>query len=73
MPRDGGRYNQNGRLRCFTWHKALRILGAPRWMGDDQVAVGLSAVIHGLQRMKDTTTQVCASGRGSRVRVGYRY
>jgi hypothetical protein len=39
-------------------------------MRNGQVAIGLLAVIHGLNRKKDTKTQVCASGSGSLVRVG---
>jgi hypothetical protein len=46
--------------------------GSARMMGDGQVPVGLSAVIHALQHMKDTKTQVCVIGRGSLVRAGYR-
>jgi hypothetical protein len=72
MPRDGGRCTQRGRLRCTTWHRALMITDVLRLMGDGQVPVGLSAVIHGLQRKKDTKTEVCTSGKGSRVRVGDR-
>jgi hypothetical protein len=47
-------------------------MGVPTLMGDGHVPIGFSVVILGLQRKKDTKTQVCASGRGSRVRVGYR-